>query len=141
MEILKLNSYKVIIGLVWQQGVFSYDFANVFNLFFEVHEHIHHYKMWVQFISPRSLNQWIHCFFIGPCSLQPMNSLKIQWNQLAYRDTFCCSDCSRSCSTFNIMFSFCISTHNVGIIVWRHTSHHDQWNDLLSNFPHFGYSI
>jgi hypothetical protein len=40
----------------------------------------HYYKMWVQFISPCSLDQWIHCFFINPRSLQPMNSLKIQWN-------------------------------------------------------------
>jgi hypothetical protein len=35
----------------------------------------HYYKMWVQFISPYSLDQWIHYFFISPCSLQPMNSL------------------------------------------------------------------
>jgi hypothetical protein len=40
----------------------------------------HYYKMWVQFTSPCSLDQWIHCFFTNPRSLQPMNSLKIQWN-------------------------------------------------------------
>jgi hypothetical protein len=45
----------------------------------------------VQFISPRSLEQWIHYFFTSPRSLQLMNSLKIQWNHLAYMDTFCCS--------------------------------------------------
>ncbi len=38
---------------------------------------IHYYKMWVQFTSPRSLDQRIHCFFTGPRSLQPMNSFKI----------------------------------------------------------------
>jgi len=52
--------------------------------------YMHYYKMWVQFTSPRSLDQWIHCFFIGPCSLQPVNSFKIYWN--AYKDTFCYSD-------------------------------------------------
>ncbi len=36
----------------------------------------HYYKMWVQFISPCSLDQWIHYFFTSPHSLQPMNSLK-----------------------------------------------------------------
>jgi hypothetical protein len=36
-----------------------------------------YYKMWVQFTSPYSPNQWIHCFFIGPHSLQLVNSLKI----------------------------------------------------------------
>jgi hypothetical protein len=51
-----------------------------------------HYKMCVQFISPHSLDQWIHYFFIGPRSLQPMNSLKIHWNYLVYMDTFYCSD-------------------------------------------------
>jgi hypothetical protein len=34
--------------------------------------------MWVQFTNPRSL--------------QLVNSLKIQWNHLAYKDTFCCSE-------------------------------------------------
>jgi hypothetical protein len=49
------------------------------------------YKMWVQFISLHSLYQWIHYFFTGPRSLQLVNSFKIQWNHLAYRDTFCCN--------------------------------------------------
>jgi hypothetical protein len=77
----------------------------------------HYYKMWVQFISfhsldwwihyfftgphsldwwchyffigPHSLDQWFHCFFTGPHSLQLMNSLKIQWKHLVYKDTFC----------------------------------------------------
>jgi hypothetical protein len=48
--------------------------------------------MWVQFISPRSLDQWIHCFFISLRSLQPVNSFTIQWNHLVYMDTFCCSE-------------------------------------------------
>ncbi len=48
----------------------------------------HYYKMRAQFISPRSLDQWIHCFFTGPCSLRSLNSFKIQWNHLVYRDTF-----------------------------------------------------
>ncbi len=52
----------------------------------------HYYKMWVQFINPYLVDQWIHCFFTGPHSLQPVNSLKTQWNHLAYRDTFCCSE-------------------------------------------------
>jgi hypothetical protein len=54
----------------------------------------HYYKMWVQFTSPHSLDQWIHCFFSSPHSLQPVNSLKIQWNHLVYRDTFCCNECT-----------------------------------------------
>jgi hypothetical protein len=40
--------------------------------------------------SPHSLDKWIHYFFISPHSLQLINSFKIQWNQLAYMDTFCC---------------------------------------------------
>ncbi len=36
--------------------------------------------MWVQFISPHSLDEWIHCFSIGPCSLQLMNSLLFNWS-------------------------------------------------------------
>jgi hypothetical protein len=48
--------------------------------------------MWVQFINPHSLDQWIHCFFIIHCSLQVINSFKIQWNHLAYMDTCCCSE-------------------------------------------------
>jgi hypothetical protein len=56
---------------------------------------MHYYKMWVQFTSPCSLDQWIHCFFIGLRSLQPVNSFKIQWNHLVYKDTFCCSFATR----------------------------------------------
>jgi len=37
----------------------------------------HYYKMWVQFISPHSLDQWIHYFPISPYLLRPVNSLKI----------------------------------------------------------------
>jgi hypothetical protein len=40
-------------------------------------------------LVPRSLDQWIHYFFTGLGSLEPVNSLKIQWNHLRYRDTFC----------------------------------------------------
>jgi hypothetical protein len=43
--------------------------------------------MQVQFISSRSLDPWIHHFFIGPHSLQRANTLNIQWNHLAYKDT------------------------------------------------------
>jgi hypothetical protein len=35
----------------------------------------HYYKMWVQFISPYSVNQWIHCIPITSYSLQRMISL------------------------------------------------------------------
>ncbi len=52
----------------------------------------HYYKMWVQFTNPYSLDQWIHYFFTSPCSLQLVNSLKIQWNHLKYMDTFCWSN-------------------------------------------------
>jgi hypothetical protein len=44
----------------------------IFNLYDK-----HYYKMRVQFTNPRSIDQWIHYFFTGPHSLQPMNSLKI----------------------------------------------------------------
>ncbi len=57
----------------------------------QIHDLIHYYKMWVQFSNPYSPNQWIHCFFTGPHSLQPVNSFKIQWNCLVYKDTFCYS--------------------------------------------------
>jgi hypothetical protein len=30
---------------------------------------------------------------------------------------------------------------NVGEIIWKHTSHHDQWSDLLPSCPHTGYLI
>jgi hypothetical protein len=36
VEILKWNNYKVVPRLVWQQGVFSYDSPNVYNLFIKV---------------------------------------------------------------------------------------------------------
>jgi hypothetical protein len=52
----------------------------------------HYYKMWVEFTSPCSLNQWIHYFFISPHPLQLVNSLKIQWNHLACKGTFCCNE-------------------------------------------------
>jgi hypothetical protein len=41
---------------------------------------IHYYKMWVEFMNPRSIDQWIHCFFTGHHSLEPVNLPKIQWN-------------------------------------------------------------
>jgi hypothetical protein len=64
------------------------------SLFLKVHVNlIYYYKMWVQFTSPCSLGQWIHCFPSRSHSLWPMNSFNIQWNHLAYRDTFCCSLC------------------------------------------------
>jgi hypothetical protein len=48
--------------------------------------------MWVQFTSPRSLDQWIRRFLTTSCSLQLVNSFIIQWNHLAYKDTFCCNE-------------------------------------------------
>ncbi len=53
---------------------------------------IHYYKMWVQFINPCSLDQWIHYFPTSPHLLRLLNSLKIYSNHLVYRDTFCCND-------------------------------------------------
>ncbi len=49
--------------------------------------------------------------------------------------------CLRSCSTFNIVFVFCISTLNIKKVVWRHTSHCNWWNDLLLSCLHFGYLV
>jgi hypothetical protein len=80
----------------------------------------HYYKMWMQFSSPRSLDQWIHCFFTGPCSLQPMNSLKIQWNHLAYGDTFCYS-VGKSLPTW------WVGVHRGGIILFIPMVH-ESWN-------------
>jgi hypothetical protein len=51
----------------------------------------HYYKMWVQFTSPHSIEEWICYFFTNPHSLQLMNWLKIQWNHLVYQNTFCCN--------------------------------------------------
>ncbi len=53
-------------------------------------KYTHYYKMWVQFTSPHSL--------------QSVNSLKIKWNHLAYRDTFCCSDIN--VFVFHRLFSY-----------------------------------
>jgi hypothetical protein len=44
----------------------------------------HYYKMWVQFIDPYSLNQWIHYIPTKSCSLCRMNSFKyseITWHK------------------------------------------------------------
>jgi hypothetical protein len=44
---------------------------------------------------PVHYNQWIHLKsneIIRAYSLQLMNSLKIQWNPLAYRDIICCTE-------------------------------------------------
>jgi hypothetical protein len=49
--------------------------------------------------------------------------------------------CLRSCSTFSIAFSFCILTFNIGKVVWRHTSHHNQWSDLLPSCPCICYLV
>jgi hypothetical protein len=37
----------------------------------------HYYKMWVQFTDPCSLDQWIHYFFTGLCSLQTFSLISI----------------------------------------------------------------
>jgi hypothetical protein len=39
-----------------------------FNITYFLHSH--YYKMWVQFTSPRLLDQRIHCFLTNPHSLQ-----------------------------------------------------------------------
>jgi hypothetical protein len=78
---------------MWVQFVSPHSLGHWIQCFFTGPSCFHYYKMWVQFISPHSLSQWIHCFFASPSSLQPVNSLKIQWNHLTYKDTFCCSVC------------------------------------------------
>jgi hypothetical protein len=65
------NTWHVFFFFIFESVIIPYKFS-------------HYYKMWVQFISFCSLDQWIHYFFISPHSLQLMNSLKIQWNHLAY---------------------------------------------------------
>jgi hypothetical protein len=45
--------------------------------FYKWHRTFDYYKMWVQFTSPHSLDQWIHYFSISPCLLKLVNSLKI----------------------------------------------------------------
>jgi hypothetical protein len=49
--------------------------------------------------------------------------------------------CSRSCSTLSFNLVFYMSTSNVGKTIWKHTSHHDQWRDLLPDCPHIGYLV
>jgi len=93
------SCWKNFVWLWWLWKLSRYLFLNLYlnkevesNLFPSFHYHsLHYYKMWAQFTSPCSLDQWIHCFPTSPRSLQLVNSLKIQWNHLAYRDTFCCS--------------------------------------------------
>jgi hypothetical protein len=67
----------------------------------------HYYKMWVQFVGPHSLDDWIHCFLSSPYSRQLVNSLKIQWNHLAFRDTFCCSEDFKELEPMVLWFEIC----------------------------------
>jgi hypothetical protein len=64
-------------------------------------------------LIPCSLEQWIHYFFTSPRSLQLVNSLKIQWNHLVYRDNFYCS------GTFDKFVHFKCAMSNVVILLWQ----------------------
>lgn len=70
-----LPSYACAMFTILTQNRFSKSWWNGFL--------IHYYKMWGQFTSPFSLDQWIHYFFTNPSSLQPVISLKIQWNHFS----------------------------------------------------------
>jgi hypothetical protein len=48
----------------------------------------HYYKMWIQFISPHSMDWWIH-YLTNPHAMGLVNSLKIQWKHSMNKDTFC----------------------------------------------------
>jgi len=47
----------------------------------------------------------------------------------------------KSCSTFNIAFSFYISTLSIEKMVWMHMSHFNRWSDLSLNCLHISYSV
>jgi hypothetical protein len=44
----------------------------------------HYHKTWVQFTSPHSLKQWIHCFFTSPHSLQQVR-IHSKFNEITWR--------------------------------------------------------
>ncbi len=55
-----MNPLHVVFGL---RGVFVRQGKSFkFCILILVEWYRHYYKMWVQFISPRSLDKWIHCF-------------------------------------------------------------------------------
>jgi hypothetical protein len=59
----------------------------IHTLKIEILKWLIYYKTLVQFSSPHSLDQWIHYIPTRSCSLQQVNSLKIQWNHFAHMDT------------------------------------------------------
>jgi len=106
----------------WEKGYFRLKgiclcFGSIITSFFQWP---FRYGVWtfMRLFFPKWLCEWFWPFF------------KSMW---AY--------CLRSCSTFNIVFVFCILTLNIKEIVWMHTSHYDWWSDLLLSCSHFGYSI
>jgi hypothetical protein len=94
--------------------------------------------------TPISFNSSITCH--GRKIITIKNIYKIvyprwfyKWFQFIFWSMW--THCSRSCSTFSIMFVFYILTFNVGKTIWRHMFHCDWWNDLSSNCSHINYSI
>jgi hypothetical protein len=102
---------------------------------------LHYYKMLVQFISHHlldywihcfftdslSLDQWIHYFFIGPCSLQLVNSLEIQWNHLTFKELHWSLFITTGEFTWNPMKSLDIQGHLLFPV------HYNWWIHLKSN--------
>jgi hypothetical protein len=89
---------------------------------------------------------FITSFFRWPFGYGVWTSMRVfcpRWLCECFRFLFQAmwAHCSRSCSTFNIMFVFYILTFNIGEIIWRHTSYRKQWGDLSLNCLDFGYSI
>ncbi len=82
---------------------------------------------------------WIHYIPIRSHSLRLMNSLKIQWNHLAYKDTFCWSEFKNAWTL--IHYCCCLHWWRLSISFWFILSF-DAWtlihcnhvnNDIVSN--------
>ncbi len=73
-----------------------------------------------------------HIFFSMALRIWCMNFyefLKIPYDFVSGFDFFLKSmwaHCSKSCFTFSIAFSFCISTPNVEETIWKHMSHYNR---------------
>jgi len=70
------NIYIMECVKVVELGVFFFKYIIYIFFHFPFKMIIYYYKMWVQFTSPYSLNQWIHCIPIRSCSLFTQNLVK-----------------------------------------------------------------
>jgi hypothetical protein len=102
-------------------------------------------KMWMQFISPYSFGQWIHCFSTKSHLLWPLNQCihsfpnkspfnNDKWNHLWYRDTFCCGEGNlrKWTSTQSKRIKRFVAT-GIGRCMWKgkHIAHHSDYTTSI----------